>query len=262
MTKPILSASVAEPALNDPAWAAEILALAQAAGLGLLILGRANALPFDALVLAAFAAARSDAIGIVACVSSATAHPFHAARALSALDFLSQGRMGWNPVGEAAKTADMAAAARSLWDGWDADALIIDKASGRYLHGSKVRLSNYQGSHYKVRGPLNAARPPQGHPVLVADANSPFALPYIDIAIASAGQATPAAARTLLRCAPDADPALGHYDGFHFELTDAKSQIPALGQRFGSRTASSPPKTTLRQRDASAPAARQSEYAA
>ena len=68
---------------------------------------------------------------------------------------------------------DMVAAARSLWDGWGADTLIIDKASGRYLDSSKVRASNYAGPFFHVAGPLNAMRPPQGHPLLVVDGAMP-----------------------------------------------------------------------------------------
>lgn len=117
--------------------------------------------------------------------------PFHVARALSAIDFLSAGRSGWMPLqGEAdrfdtaygqslAGTADAQAreddfirATCALWDSWDDDALVLDKASGIYLDSTKVRRVDYRGSHYRTMGPLNAARPPQGHPLLVRDAGA------------------------------------------------------------------------------------------
>lgn len=235
MTRPpILSASISEPQFNDPAWATRVLDLAEAAGIDLLLLGRAGATPFDALVLAAWAAPRTKTVGLVACVPASIAHPFHVARALSAVDFLCQGRSGWNPVAHGAPVAqveDMVGAARSLWDGWDADCLIIDKASGRYLDTTKIRPSHYRGEFYKVRGPVNAMRPPQGHPLLVVDAASPFTVAGADIAIAGTGETAPAAARTLLRTTLAAS-AETMADGLHFDLTDAMAELPLIAQRY------------------------------
>jgi alkanesulfonate monooxygenase SsuD/methylene tetrahydromethanopterin reductase-like flavin-dependent oxidoreductase (luciferase family) len=187
MTRPfILSASIGEAALNDPAWAGPVLAAADAAGLDLLMLGRAGEVPFDAQVIAAWAAPRSTRVGIIAAVPAATAHPFHVARALSAIDFLCDGRAGWSPLAgdaPAGMAEDMVGAARSLWDGWGADTLIIDKASGRYLDSSKVHASNYAGPFFRVAGPVNAMRPPQGHPLLVIDGDAPLALGDADIVL-------------------------------------------------------------------------------
>lgn len=243
MTRPfLLSASIGEAALADPAWAAPVLAAADAAGLDLLVLGRPGALPFDAQVIAAWAAPRSSRVGLVATVPARTSHPFHVARALSAADFLSDGRCGWSPVpGGAADgmAEDMVGAARSLWDGWRADALIIDKASGRYLDSSKVRASHYEGRFFDVAGPVNAMRPPQGHPLLVIDAAAPVAVMGADVVLAGEGEAAPSAARLLLKVSLAADPAdltrrfeAGEIDGIHFELTDAASELPLIGARF------------------------------
>ncbi|HWU04697.1 MAG TPA: nitrilotriacetate monooxygenase, partial [Novosphingobium sp.] len=137
MTKPfILSAAIGELALSDPAWAGPILEQAQKARLDLLLLGRPGQLPFDPQVIAAWAAPRVSTMGVVPVVTARLAHPFHVARALSAVDWLSGGMLGWCPVGEghpAEQIADLAMATRALWDGWSDDTLIIDKAAGRYL---------------------------------------------------------------------------------------------------------------------------------
>ena len=53
-----------------------------------------------------------------------------------------------------------------LWDSWDDDAFTRDRVSGRYFDPAKLHVLNHNGEHFSVRGPLNVARPPQGHPVL------------------------------------------------------------------------------------------------
>lgn len=243
MTRPfILSASLADAALGDRQWAGTALAAAEAAGIDLLVLGRADALPFDAQVIAASAAARSSTVGIIATVPASTSHPFHVARALSAVDFLCDGRSGWMPLAGGAPDGmaeDMVGAARSLWDGWGADTLIIDKASGRYLDTAKVHASNYAGPFFQVAGPVNAMRPPQGHPVLVSDADAPVAVGGIDVALVREGQAGNAA-RSVLKVAFDGDPvalaaqfAAGVIDGVHFDLSDALAELGPIAERFG-----------------------------
>ena len=55
---------------------------------------------------------------------------------------------------------------KGLWDGWDDGALLLDKASGRYFDEAKMHVLNHHGRFFKVRGPLNVACMPQGHPVI------------------------------------------------------------------------------------------------
>jgi hypothetical protein len=127
---------------------------------------------------------------LVASMPALHAVPFHIARALSAADFLSGGRAGWMPLTTAldgydaayggpahhagsvealAKADDFVRATQALWDSWDENALVLDKASGAYLDSDKVRRVAYQGPYFSTMGPLNAARPPQGYPLLVRD---------------------------------------------------------------------------------------------
>lgn len=248
MTRPfILSASLGEAALAVPQTGAAVLSAAEAAGLDLVILGRAGARPFDAQVLLPWAAPRTSRIGLVATVPASNAHPFHVARALSAIDFLSAGRTGWSVIPEGAPEGmaeDMIGAARALWDGWGSDTLILDKANKRYLDASKVHASNYEGPFFKVAGPVNAMRPPLGHPLLVVDCAAPVAVPDADIALFDDGQAVPTATKRLLKVALDADgDALkarfeaGEIDGIHFTLTDASAELPLIAERFAALTA-------------------------
>lgn len=243
MTRPfILSAAVCGADLAVPAHFAAVLAAAEAAGLDLLVLGTATGLPFDAQVLAAWAAPRSRTVGIVATVRADNAHPFHVARALSAVDFLCNGRAGWSVVPGTApqdRADDFVRATRALWDGWDADCLVIDKASGLYLDPAKVRVPDYRGPVFRTMGPVNAMRPPQGHLALVSDADVPLGVPGVDLALVGEGQSV-AGARALAKVSPDADPqalsarfAAGGIDGAHFTLADPLADLPAIAARFG-----------------------------
>ena len=182
--------------LADPAHALAVVRLADAALIDLLLLGESapdDPLPrFDPLVVASWLAPHAGGVGLVPFVAALETEPFHVARAMSALDFLTGGRSGWQPgtggrnasrLGPGAaitpeqalpKAHDFISATRSLWDSWDADALVIDAASGVYLDPAKVRPADYAGPYFKVRGPLNAARPPQGHPLLVQSNQDPL----------------------------------------------------------------------------------------
>ena len=163
------------------------------AGCDMLLLGGSQ--PWlDPLVVAGWLAPRVRNAGLVAHTAALHTRPFHIARALSALDILTQGRMGWAPttIGHAAqarrfgpmaltpdgevvpKGLDFIAATRRLWETWDVNALIIDKAAGVYLDSDKVRRVHYRGPYFQVMGPLNAARPPQGYPVLVQRDDDPL----------------------------------------------------------------------------------------
>jgi alkanesulfonate monooxygenase SsuD/methylene tetrahydromethanopterin reductase-like flavin-dependent oxidoreductase (luciferase family) len=220
----ILSAQVeAGASMADPTFALAVLHAAEAAGIDLLVLGAspesAAAVAFDPLIVAAWLAPHARGVGLITAVSALHSEPFHVARALSALDFLTAGRCGWLPtmaavdwsrfggVGEVrpeqylAKSRDLIAATQSLWDSWDSDALIIEPASGAYLHADRVRRSNYSGPYHQVQGPLNAARPPQGHPLLVqADIELTNGSYPNDIQIVSAHEVlAPGVTKTLVR---------------------------------------------------------------
>ncbi len=253
--------------LTDPEFAANVVALAEAAGIDLLLLGEtAPGEPtpaFDPLVTASWLAPRAGGVGLVAYVPALEAEPFHVARALSALDFMHAGRSGWMPglggrgvprVGAGAaippeqeipKARDFVAAACSLWDSWDADALIIDTASGIYLDPDKVRPCNYEGAFFKIRGPLNAMRPPQGHPLLVQTDRDPLWRELATDVLITDGDAPPGRAdqRRSLRFAPARWNAAGLDDaqrrcdssaieGLHLVLGDAAAELPRFASEI------------------------------
>ena len=58
-----------------------------------------------------------------------------------------------------------------LWDSWEDDAFLRDKASGVWFDFDKMHILHHHGQYFNVRGPLNVARSPQGRPV-VAQAGS------------------------------------------------------------------------------------------
>ena len=141
-------------------------------------------------VLAAFAALTSH-IGLIATATTTYNEPYNIARRFAALDLLSEGRAGWNLVTsqiedesenfgfdahmDHAKRYDRASefydVVVGLWDSMEDGALLRDKASGVYLDRDKVHFLDHAGPHFKVRGPLNVTRSPQGRPV-VAQAGS------------------------------------------------------------------------------------------
>src|SRR5690606_9827041 len=64
------------------------------------------------------------------------------------------------------RAREFADVVRGLWDSWDDDAFLRDRESGVFFDPKKMRTLNHVGEHFKVMGPLNVARAPQGRPVL------------------------------------------------------------------------------------------------
>jgi alkanesulfonate monooxygenase len=56
---------------------------------------------------------------------------------------------------------------RGLWDSWESDAFLEDKASGIFYDPAKLHVLDHKGKYFSVRGPLSVARTPQGRPVIV-----------------------------------------------------------------------------------------------
>jgi FMN-dependent oxidoreductase (nitrilotriacetate monooxygenase family) len=128
----------------------------------------------------------TEHIGLVATVSTTYNEPYHVARRLATLDFLSGGRAGWNLVTSASdeeawnfgRDANLDHAVRyqrggefvqvvdELLDSWGEGSVLADKSTGRYSDGSKIRPIDHVGEFFRVRGPLNISRPPQRRPAL------------------------------------------------------------------------------------------------
>ncbi|GAB1813338.1 hypothetical protein MUNTM_23770 [Mycobacterium sp. MUNTM1] len=125
----------------------------------------------DPFTVAAYAAVRSSRIGLLVAADPLRYEPFNLARLVASLDHISGGRAGWYLASAPADAAqsrirEFVAVVRELWDSWADGAFIRDKASGRFVDPEKIRTIDHVGKHFRVRGPLNVARPPQGQPVL------------------------------------------------------------------------------------------------
>ncbi len=128
-------------------------------------------------------------VGLVPTASTTYNEPYNLTRMLATLDILSEGRAGWNMVtsfsldearnfglkgtldsdSRHARAAEFADVMRGLFDSWEDDAVPRDKASGLYYDPSRMHVLNHVGRHFKVRGPLDVPRPPQGHiPIFTA----------------------------------------------------------------------------------------------
>lgn len=142
---------------------------------------------FEPITLIAALAAMTKNIGIVATASTSYNEPYHVARKFASIDHISHGRAGWNLVtsgvpGDAYnfsrdehyehgvrynRADEFAKVVTALWDSWDDDAFMRDKASGLFLDPDKMHTLNHKGEWFKVKGPLNVPRSPQGWPVIV-----------------------------------------------------------------------------------------------
>ena len=131
-------------------------------------------------------------IGLIATASTTYTEPFNLARQFASLDHISGGRIGWNivtswAVGAGrnygqdrqmdhaeryARAEEYMEVVLGLWDSWADDAILDDRRSGRFADPSRIRSIDHAGTHYRVEGPLNLPRCPQGRPVLVQAGSS------------------------------------------------------------------------------------------
>ncbi|HWX47312.1 MAG TPA: LLM class flavin-dependent oxidoreductase [Roseomonas sp.] len=142
---------------------------------------------FDPLTLLPALAAVTERVGLIATASTTFNEPYHIARKFASLDHLSNGRAGWNIVttsnpdaalnfgleehvehGERYRRGrEFFDVVTGLWDSWADDAFLRDQEQGLFFDPAKLHVLNHKGEHFKVRGPLNVARPVQGWPVIV-----------------------------------------------------------------------------------------------
>jgi FMN-dependent oxidoreductase (nitrilotriacetate monooxygenase family) len=142
-------------------------------------------------VLAAIAAMTSH-VGLIATASTTYTEPFNLARQFASVDHISNGRAAWNIVTSWLATAaenyggdgqvshadryargeEFMEVVKELWDSWAADAVVDERASGIYARAERIRPIDHRGDFYRVAGPLNLPRCPQGRPVLVQAGSS------------------------------------------------------------------------------------------
>ena len=147
---------------------------------------------FEPLTLLSALAALTGRIGLAATVTTSFNEPYHVARRLASLDHISGGRAGWNVDTSVVprraggflrdehdahedryeRAEECVRIVRELWDSYADDAIVADKKSGLYFRPGGRRALNHAGKHFRVAGPLNVSRPPQGHPVVFQAAAS------------------------------------------------------------------------------------------
>ncbi len=152
----------------------------------------ARPVKLDLSIVLGVAAAATRSIGLGATYSTTYYSPFHVARTFATLDHLSGGRAAWNVVtsvndGEAQnfgvkehlahdsrydRADEFLEATLGLWDTWEDDALVLDRATPLFAHPEKVHELNYEGKWLSTRGPLTVPRSPQGRPVLLQAGSS------------------------------------------------------------------------------------------
>jgi len=137
-------------------------------------------------------AAVTKRIGLIATASTTYNEPYNLARLFASLDHISGGRAGWNIVTTSApqaaqnfglpehpphneryeKAREFLDVITKLWDSWEDDAVVNDPVSGIFADAAKIHPINHVGRHFRVRGPFNTARSPQGRPVYVQAGSS------------------------------------------------------------------------------------------
>jgi FMN-dependent oxidoreductase (nitrilotriacetate monooxygenase family) len=132
-------------------------------------------------------------LGLGTTISTTFNPPYQIARSLGSLDLLSRGRAAWNVVTSATdyearnfgldgvppkdqrydRADDVLEACFALWDCWDADALVMDRASGVFADARKIRYADHVGPYVSTRGPMSIPRMPQGRPLILQAGSSP-----------------------------------------------------------------------------------------
>ncbi|WP_406257568.1 LLM class flavin-dependent oxidoreductase [Streptomyces nigra] len=146
----------------------------------------------EPLTLLTALATATEHIGLIATASTSYNSPYNLARKFASLDIVSGGRAGWNIVTTAgaeaarnfgldaepahaeryARAAEFLDVAQKLWDSWEDDAIVADKAAGVWGDDAKIHPPRHRGTYFQVQGALNVPRTPQGYPLLVQAGSS------------------------------------------------------------------------------------------
>jgi FMN-dependent oxidoreductase (nitrilotriacetate monooxygenase family) len=158
----------------------------------------------DPVALIGIMAAATDHLGIATTVSVASQHPFLTVRSLSSLDYLSQGRIGWNVVTGNARSEYRAMGldvmehderydradeylevCYKLWRGISPEVVVADRAGGIFADPSKVEKIAHKGRYFQCHATPSVLPSPQGRPVLFQAGSSGrgqrFAVTHSDV---------------------------------------------------------------------------------
>lgn len=147
----------------------------------------------DAVAIAARTAPPTGRIGLIPQASVTHTEPFHVSKAVSALDFASRGRAGWEVTVSTDQVEAKAFGRKEvqqpeslwheadeaievvtrLWDSWEDDAEIREVATGRFIDRDRLHYIDFAGDNFSVKGPSITPRSPQGQPLVTVRAYDP-----------------------------------------------------------------------------------------
>jgi alkanesulfonate monooxygenase SsuD/methylene tetrahydromethanopterin reductase-like flavin-dependent oxidoreductase (luciferase family) len=125
-------------------------------------------------------------LGLGLTINATTTEPYNVARFFASLELISGGRAAWNFTTSfcndgrlsfsplhipsldlwSAMAEEHLSVVQGLWDTWEDDTMIQNKETGQFLDPAKLHFLNHVGQFYRVKGPLNLCRSPQGQPVI------------------------------------------------------------------------------------------------
>ncbi|PTW56560.1 FMN-dependent oxidoreductase (nitrilotriacetate monooxygenase family) [Breoghania corrubedonensis] len=127
----------------------------------------------DPTILLAAIARETSHIGLLSTVSTTFYPPYVVARQIQSLNWLSNGRAGWNivtaldghenfglpemptPEERYARAAEFTDVVRHLWQSFPEAAIRCDRAAGIGTDPSLIRAIDHEGGCFSVKGPLN-----------------------------------------------------------------------------------------------------------
>ncbi len=177
-------AKEAERGLFDVYFLADSLAIAFGGGIGG---GNAKVAGFEPVTLFSALAPLTKNLGFIATASTTCEEPYNLARKFASLDLISDGRAGWNVVTTATESAahnfnldhstpmPSATSAQQSMSRWSRSCGTVSRTmrfcatrrAGSSLTQQRSITRPTRRAHFKVKGPLNVSRSPQGHPVIV-----------------------------------------------------------------------------------------------
>ncbi|MCB4770431.1 LLM class flavin-dependent oxidoreductase [Ancylobacter sp. Lp-2] len=151
-----------------------------------------RAIHFDPMMLLPALAMHTTHLGLAATSTATFNEPYNVARRFASIDFISNGRAGWNLVtsfneNEAQnfgldahvehgaryeRASEFIDVVTGLWDSWEDGAVLRDKEKGVYFDVAKMHFLQHEGKFFRVRGPLTMGRSPQGRPVILQAGSS------------------------------------------------------------------------------------------
>ena len=145
-----------------------------------------RAIHFDPMMVLPALAMHTKHLGLAATSTATYNEPYNVARRFASIDFISNGRAGWNLVtsfneheaqnfgleahvehdARYERASEFIDVVTGLWDSWEDGAILRDKEKGVYFDVAKMHFLQHEGKFFKVRGPLTMGRSPQGRPVI------------------------------------------------------------------------------------------------